>query len=101
MQFSVADRLHLLGVTKVVEGNIVTLRTVRDLQQQLGFSDEESQALAFRQEGGSVYWNPETSPKDIEVTPTARKAVLAAFQQFDQREAITIDLLALYERFQE
>lgn len=99
MKFSVADRLHLLGITRPMEGNLATLRVVRDFQAVLGFSEEETQAINLRSEGDGANWDREPEPKDIDVSPTIRKAVVAAFAQFEQREALTLDTLPLYEKF--
>lgn len=101
MKFGVAERLHLLGVTRHMEGNLVTLRVVRDLQNALGFSDEETQAINLRSDADGAKWDLEPEPKEVEVSPTAREAVVSAFRQFERREALTMDLLPLYEKFLE
>lgn len=100
MQLSVSDRLHVLGITRQIESNLATLRVIRDLQTLIGFTDAESQALAFRSEGENTFWNPEADvTRDFDISPTASKAVRKAFDQFDAKETLTLEMLPLYEKF--
>ena len=49
MEFQIAERIMLLNLLGPIEGDITALRVVRSLQGQLGFDDEETAALEFRQ----------------------------------------------------
>jgi len=99
MEFNVPERLQLLGVTAGLEGNLTTLRIVRDFRSALSFSEVELAFLDFQHEGEQIKWNPAVGPKAIEVGPALKAAVASAFKKLEQREALTLDLLPLYERF--
>ena len=49
MELKVAERLMLMSLLAPIEGDITALRLVRSLQGQLGFNEEETAALAFKQ----------------------------------------------------
>ena len=95
MLLSVKDRLQLLQLAEKAQGNLTTLRLVREFQRDLGFSEEELTALAFEQEGGQIKWRQAVEPKDITVGPSLRKAVAKWFDP----EKLTLETMALYERF--
>lgn len=99
MEFSVAERLLLLKALGAVEGNLATLRLVRDLQQELGFSEKEHKDLGFREEGGMTLWNESnTPPKEVPIGPAALDAALVMFEKLDGLQKLTFENLPLYER---
>jgi hypothetical protein len=102
MQLSVQDRLILLHLTRSVEGNLSTLRVVRDLQQELGFSDDESLVLQFVQGPEQLTWAADVDvQKDVTLAPTAKSAVLSAFKRLEDQGKLTMDFLLLYEKLLE
>lgn len=99
MQFNVQERLLLLNSLSTVQGNLATLRIVRDLQQELGLSEEEHKAINLRQENGRVFWDEGKIPaKEISFGPAGLDAALSMFQHMDKTEKLTIEYLPLYER---
>jgi hypothetical protein len=99
MEFSILERVQLLGITAGLEGNLTTLRIIRDFRSTLSFSEAELAALNFQHEGEQIKWNPVVGPKAVEVGPALKAAVAGAFKKLEQRESLTLDLLPLYERF--
>lgn len=101
MQFDVKERLILLKALGVVEGNLETLRVVRDLQTELGFSEAEHEALGFRQEGDQIFWNQDNEiSKEVPIGPAALDAALFMFNGLAEAKPpkLTMDLLPIYER---
>lgn len=99
MKFGVMERMILLKSLAGVEGNLATLRVVRDLQNELSFSEEEHKELGFRQEGTQVRWDPSNvSLKEVSIGPAALEAALFMFQQQDEAQKLTLENLPLYER---
>ena len=99
MKFDVMDRLLMLKALGAVEGNLATLRVVRDLQGEIGFSEEELKELGLHQEGGRTFWEQnKVSPKEVSIGPAALEASLSMFQKLDQAQKLTIEYLPLYER---
>jgi len=95
MLLSVHSRLVLLGMATKAEGNMITLRLVRDFIRALGWTEEELAALDFQQTDNQVKWTPAVEPKEIEVGPELKKAVLKWFDP----EKLTLEMLPLYEQF--
>lgn len=56
VELSVQDRLILMGLLPG-ENDFVTLRIVRDLKNDLGFSEAEVAICQFRQEGSMIVWD--------------------------------------------
>lgn len=99
MQFNVLERLLLLKALAAVEGNLATLRVVRDLQGELSFSEDEHKELGFRTEGTQVRWDPSNiSNKEVSIGPAALGAALSVFQKLDEMHQLTLENLPLYER---
>jgi len=99
MDFSVSERLQLLNLTTGLEGNLVTLRVVRDLRTELSFTETEIAELGFQQDGAKVSWTKVLPPKSIEVGAAARAAVVGVFKKVEDSGKLTFDLLPLYEKF--
>lgn len=95
MLLSVHSRLLLLNLASRAEGNVTTMRLVRDFQRELGFSEEELAALKFEQTEGQVRWQNAVEPKEIAVGPELKKAVAGWFNP----EKLTMETLPLYEQF--
>jgi len=99
MQLNVQERLLLLNSLSTVQGNLATLRIVRDLQQELGLSEEEIKAINLRQEDGRAFWDEgKISAKEISFGPAGLDAALSMFTHMDETEKLTIEYLPLYER---
>ena len=99
LNLTVLERLLLLRVLPK-QGNLTTLRIVRELERDLSFSEEEHAALQFVTEGVSVRWKAENAiDKEVEFGPKARELVLAGLAELDKQEALTLDWLDLCDKF--
>ncbi len=99
MQLNIQERFLLLNVLSGAAGNLATLRIVRDLQQELGLSEEEHKAINLRQDGDQVRWDDgKVPPKDVSVGPAALDTALAMFKTMEQMETLKIEYLPIYER---
>lgn len=99
MQFGVMERMLLLKALAGVEGNLATLRVVRDLQGELSFSEEEHKEINFRQEGTQVRWDPHNAAlKEVPIGPAAMDAALFMFKKLDETQTLTLEYLPLYEK---
>lgn len=99
MQFNVQERLLLLSSLSTVAGNLATLRIVRDLQLELGLSEEEHTASNLREKDGRVFWDEnKIPPKEISIGPAGLDAALSMFEKMDETKTLTIEYLPLYER---
>lgn len=91
-----------------MEGNVVTLKIVRDLQNQLSFSEEEMKRFKMKNtrtpDGGAfITWdsdfNDET--KDIEIGDVARGIIVEQLKMLEGRQKLRLEILDLYEKFVE
>lgn len=99
MRFNVMERLLLLKALGAVEGDLPTLRVVRDLQGEIGFSEGELKDLGLRQEDGRTFWEEnKVPPKEVAIGAAALGASLAMFETLDRTKKLTIEYLPLYER---
>lgn len=95
MLLSVHSRFLLLSLAGKAEGNLTTMRLVRDFQRDLGFSEEELAVMHVEQDGGQMRWRMGVEPKEVAVGPELQKAVAAWFNP----EKLTMETLPLYEQF--
>jgi len=101
-----AERLNMLGILPK-ESSIATLRIVRELRENLGFSDDEIKQIGLvetpNENDPTVFdftWTDDKL-KDVPVSDTAKKVILDTFKKLDRKEQMTEVLLDLYSRFEE
>lgn len=103
MQFNVQDRLLLLTRLSDTVGNVATLRVVRDLQNELSFSEEEHRELNFRYEQGKTMWDASNvALKEISIGPAALDAIFLPLQELSQAEPprLPMQFLDIYEKLE-
>lgn len=99
---SVKDRYLLLTLLRSYEGDVTKVRVVRDLQELIGFDDDEQVALAFTTDDGAVRWKDGVvDPKPYDLGLAKLELVVEALRERDRRKAITVELLNLWEIFVE
>ena len=100
MLLSVFDRITLINILPR-EGDFRTLKQLRQLKEDLAFTDEENAALQFQYEdGGLVRWQREADvPKDIQIGETMHEVIRDTFMRLDQQKKLREEHLELYERF--
>ncbi len=99
MKFNVHERVMLMNALSEVQGNLATLRVVRDLQQEVSFTDDEIQTIGLREDGGMMRWNQHDLPaKAVNLGLSALEAALTSFKRRDEEGRLSMELLPLYER---
>lgn len=96
---TVKDRLLLLE-SLPKEGNLTTIRIVRELREQLSFSEEETAALGFQYAENLVNWN-QSAPQEAEIAigPVARSTIVDTLKRLNEAGKVTEQHLDLFERF--
>ena len=100
LNLSVMDRLLLLRLLPR-QGNLTTLRIVRDLERELSFSEGEHTALQFvNNEDGTMSWKREAGQgKDVEVGDVAVGLVHRALHDAEKSgEQFPIGVIDLCEK---
>jgi len=96
LKLSVLDRFTLLNVLPK-EGNYFTLKIVRDLQNELGFSEQELKDINFKEEGAGATWIE--ADKDIQIGEKATDIIVDAFKKLDKNNKLNIEMLGTYGKF--
>lgn len=96
----VRERVVLLNLLGGYRGSVVKLKIVRDLQNEVGFTDEEHQRLQFdeSEDGGRVQWRDGIEPREFEIGPSAREVVVEILDDLSDRGEMSLAHLPLYER---
>jgi hypothetical protein len=98
MQLTILERILALNVLPK-EGDITTLRIIRDLQRDLSFTEEEHKEFQFKFDGGNIQWKEGAPPKEIEIGEKAREIIGSALKAIDKDKKLTMEHLSLYEKF--
>jgi len=98
MKLSVGDRLILLGIIPQ-QGDFTTLKIVRDMRDELSFSEEEHKKLKFRQEENMTYWEEGLEDKEINFGEKATDIITDAFKKLNDQKKLRIEHMELYEKF--
>lgn len=101
MELTVAERLMLGMLLGPIAADVVTLRVVRSLQEEIGFSEEEAEELKFEvNETGQVKWSldaPQT--KEFDFKPVAMHIIQDQLKRASATKTLTLQQLDLYDKF--
>jgi len=97
MELSVIDRIVLLG-TLPESGTFLTMKIVRQLRDNLYFSEEELKEFGLKQEGQQFVWQTSRAI-EVPIGPKAKEIIATALKAMDAEERITDREFSLYERF--
>jgi hypothetical protein len=98
----IRDRLSLLTFLPK-EGDILTLRVIRDLRGELALSEEELKEGDLRFEEGTLIGNAIAANlmKTIPIGAVARGIIKSSLESVSKSKKLTEDCIDLYERFVE
>jgi hypothetical protein len=101
VELTIGERLMLGMLLGPIAADVVTLRIVRDLQTEIGFSDEESEELKFAPtESGQIRWNPEAvQTREFDFKPAALRIIEAQLRKANANKTLTLQQLDLYDKF--
>jgi len=98
VNLGVLERILLLNVLPK-EGSYTTIKIVRELREELSFSEEEHKKLNFRTDGaGMTHWEREII-KDVKIGEKAFDILKDAFVKLEKQEQLTTEMTELYEHF--
>lgn len=100
MEFKVIERMMLLNLLGDAEGDVTTLRVIRDTQEKVGFTEEELAVLNIRQDGTQVKWEGSADkPVEIAIGRAAHNVISAKLERLNTEKKLTIPQLNLYDKF--
>ena len=107
MKLNISERFALLGVLPQ-QGNAITLRIVRELQNRLSFTEEELkhynvQNHANPDGSARVTWTPELSEEetDIPIGEAATGVIKEQLTKLNAQNQLHVTMLPLYDKFVE
>lgn len=95
MELGVAERIILLNILPR-EGDLTTLRIVRDLQTSLSFTEEEHKIYNFRVEDNKTFWDNDDRKVEIGIGDKAMGIIREAIKR---ATALRYEWLPLCDRF--
>lgn len=103
MKLTILERIMLLGLLPK-EGNFLTLRMVRELREELSFSEQENKDfnLVLNTETGNVTWSVETGTnpeKDVSIGTKMKALIVELLTALDADNKLTEQHCSLYEKF--
>ena len=97
---SVKARLVLLGILPP-EGNLTTIRIVRELREGLSFSEGEHKDLQMVQEGQQLRWEEGAVPdKVLDIGAKGQEVIREAIKKLDDDKKLVPDHLELVDLFE-
>lgn len=102
MELSIKDRLVLLQALAGATGNLTEARILRELRQDLDFTEEEHKGIGFKTEGNAVRWEPKANfAKEIPIGDVAHRLIVKRFKELDLNRQITDEILDTIDKFPE
>lgn len=98
MELGVAERMVLLSILPK-EGDLLSLRIIRDLQASLSFSEEEHVKYEIKFEGGNTSFKETGETKGVEIGKRAKEIIQEAIDTLDKKKQLNIAFLPFIERF--
>lgn len=96
---TVLDRLLLLGLLPP-QGDLLTVRIVRELREALSFTEAEHREFGFSQVDGQVRWNASAAQsRELEIGERARLLIVEGLRKLDKDKKLTEQHLSLWEMF--
>jgi len=102
-KLKILDRLLILNMLPT-ESNVVTMRVIRNIQDNIGFKDEEIKKYNIKTKasdsgGSSVKWDDDSYEVDVDIGDTGISIIKEALETLDKGNKITDGHLDLYEKF--
>ena len=100
MELGILERISLLNILPV-EGDVVTVRLLKKLRTELGFTEEEIKDHKISSAENRVVWEETGYKADISIGEKATDIIKDAFKRLDREGKIREDMLPLYDTFME
>lgn len=99
MLLTVRERLILQSVLPQ-EGDFLTLKVLRNLQEALSFTEEEHKQYKFVQSEGMVTWDDKVEQgKEVDIGKKANDIIVLALSRLNDQKKLKMEHYDLYARF--
>ena len=97
MELKVTDRI-LLRQLLPTQGNIITLKIIKDALDILDFTKEEMESLNFIQEGQNLKWAATADlPKEIALSSLAIDIIKKELRTLEEQQKLKLEQLNIYD----
>ena len=99
VELTIKERLRLMDILPV-EGDILTLKAVREMREALIPTEEEEAYYDIHKVGTIIYWNDQKEPQgaNVELTKRSIKVIEETLSGRNNDKNLPLELLELYER---
>jgi len=104
-KLNIEERIALLNVLPF-QGDVITLKIIRDLQNSLSFSEEEMKHFKMkniRKPDGTTFavWDSDftNETKEIEIGEVAEGIIVGQLKMLESKKILRMEMLTLYEKF--
>lgn len=99
MLFTVKERLMLLAMLPS-KGNVTTIRLLKELTEDLSFSEKEHKKYDIKSVNGQIFWDDKKAkPKTIEIGPVMKGMIKDTLEELNEKQELQVDHLSLWEKF--
>jgi hypothetical protein len=90
VNLGIAERIRLMGMLQNYNGSLIEVKVVKDLLDELGFSEEEIEEKGIRASGDRVAWDDRAEPKDIPMGNAAMGIIRDILKERDEKKQLTV-----------
>ena len=99
VKLNVFERLVLLQILPV-EGDIASLKIVRELQSKLGFTEGEFKEFELQKKDNTYVWNEKgRKEKEIMIGDKMNEIIIDSLKQLDKQKKLSFNHMNLYSKF--
>jgi hypothetical protein len=81
------------------QGNLLTLKIVRELREELSFSEDEHKTMNLRVTGDRITWDDSAPEKDVWIGDQAKELIEKRLRELNEKDELTMPDLLLWENF--
>jgi len=98
VKLNVKDRLRLLAILPE-QGDLLTLKIVRELREDLSFTEKEHKDWKIKVKGDMITWDDGGDEREYEFGEQANELIKKQLRELDLTKTLKILDLELWEKF--
>lgn len=98
MEFTVLERLVAIDLLPR-EGNYTDLKLIRQARENLSFTNEENEALNFREVDRRTMWDEGVPAKEIDLGSVVTKKLRSILETLNNEGKLKEEQMSLFEKF--
>jgi hypothetical protein len=98
MKVGIRERIRLLNILPE-QGNLLTIKIVRQLREALSMSEEEHESAAIKVTDDRITWDPDYPDKEIVIGAKGKEIIEKRLRELNEKNELTVADLDLWEKF--